>query len=146
MTDEEWKSINEIYKKEFPDEMPFDKVSAKLDTMNNHPYIQELRSTFCNALVFVLTEGFVKCDDNILDTYNGSLLKLVYENIEKQFGACFIDSVLDTVLLLHKLFCMVHQCGKWRYNYQSVTDGSLFQHICPRYALDGTVEMCLGLK
>lgn len=39
MTDEEWKSINEIYKKEFPDEMPFDKVSAKLDTMNNHPYL-----------------------------------------------------------------------------------------------------------
>lgn len=56
MTNEEWKSINEIYKKEFPDDMPFDKVSAKLDTMNNHPYIRGLRSTFCNALVFVLTE------------------------------------------------------------------------------------------
>ena len=83
MTDEEWKSINEIYKKEFPDEMPFDKVSAKLDTMNNHPYIQELRSTFCNALVFVLTEGFVKYDDNTLVAYDGSLLRLVYENIEK---------------------------------------------------------------
>ena len=83
MTDEEWKSINEIYKKEFPDDMPFDKVSAKLDTMNNHPYIQELRSTFCNALVFVLTEGFVKYDDNTLDAYDGSLLRLVYENIEK---------------------------------------------------------------
>ena len=83
MTDEKWKSINEIYKKEFPDEMPFDKVSAKLDTMNNHPYIQELRSTFCNALVFVLTEGFVKYDDNTLVAYDGSLLRLVYENIEK---------------------------------------------------------------
>ena len=83
MTDEEWKSINEIYKKEFPDDMSFDKVSAKLDTMNNHPYIQELRSIFCNALVFVLTEGFVKYDDNSLVAYDGSLLKLVYENIEK---------------------------------------------------------------
>lgn len=50
MTDEEWKSINEIYKKEFPDDMSFDKVSAKLDTMNNHPYIQELRSTFCTLI------------------------------------------------------------------------------------------------
>ena len=61
-------------------------------------------------------------------------------------GIWFIDFVLDTVLLLHKLFCMVHQYGKWRYNYQSVTDDSLFRHIYPRYALDGTVEMYLGLK
>ena len=77
MTAEEWKSINEIYKKEFPDDMSIDKVSAKLDTMNNHPYIQELRSIFCNALVFVLTEGFVKYDDNTLVAYDGSLLTLV---------------------------------------------------------------------
>lgn len=91
MTDEEWKSINEIYKKEFPDDMPFDKVSAKLDTMNNHPYIQELRSTFCNALVFVLTEGFVKYDDNTLVAYDGSLLRLVYENIEKLNNLSFFN-------------------------------------------------------
>ena len=83
MTKEEWKSINEIYKKEFPDDMPFDKVSTKLDTMNEHPYIQDLRCTFCNALVFALTEGFVKYDDKSLVAYDGSLLKLVYENIEK---------------------------------------------------------------
>ena len=67
MTDEEWKSINEIYKKEFPEEMPFDKVTAKLDGMNEHPYIQDLRCIFCNALVFVLTEGFVKYDDKTSD-------------------------------------------------------------------------------
>ena len=60
------------------------------------------------------------------------------------FGACFINFVLDTVLLLHKLFYMVHQYGKRRYNYQSVTDDSFFPHICPRYALDETVEMCLA--
>ena len=94
MTDEEWKSINEIYKKEFPDEMPFDKVSAKLDTMNNHPYIQELRSTLCNALVFVLTEGFVKYDDNTLVAYDGSLLRLVYENIEKLNKEYFLLGIL----------------------------------------------------
>ena len=83
MTDKEWESINEIYKKEFPESMTFDEVSVKLDTMNEHPYIQELRSTFCNALVYVLTEGFVKYDDKLLNAQDGSLLKLVYENIEK---------------------------------------------------------------
>lgn len=51
MTDEEWNIIGEIYKKEFPEGMPFDKVSAKLDSMNEHPYIHELRSIFCNLLI-----------------------------------------------------------------------------------------------
>ena len=36
MTDEEWNKIGEIYKKEFPQGMPFDKVSAKLDSMNSY--------------------------------------------------------------------------------------------------------------
>ena len=25
-------------------------------------------------------------------------------------------------------------------------DGRLFQHLCPRYALNGTAKMCVGLK
>ncbi len=33
--------------------------------------------------MFALTEGFVKYDDASLVAYDGSLLKLVYENIEK---------------------------------------------------------------
>ena len=83
MTDEEWNKIGEIYKKEFPQGMPFDKVSAKLDSMNEHPYIQELRSIFCNLLIGVLTEGYIKYDDKTLVVYEDSLLKLVYENIEE---------------------------------------------------------------
>lgn len=83
MTDEEEKVINEFYAKEFPDTMPFDDISAKLDTLNSHPHIQELRRLFCDNLVFALTEGYVKYDDASLVAYDGSLLKLVYENIEK---------------------------------------------------------------
>ena len=83
MTDEEEKVICDFYAKEFPDTMPFDDISAKLDTLNNHPHIQRLRRIFCDNLVFALTEGFVKYDDASLVAYDGSLLKLVYENIEK---------------------------------------------------------------
>lgn len=83
MAEEKWEQLNAFYKKEFPDNMSFNKVSAKLDTMNDHPDIQELRKMFCNALVFVLTEGFVKYDDKELIKYGGPLLDLVYENIEK---------------------------------------------------------------
>ena len=82
MTDEE-KVINEFYAKEFPDTMTFEDISVKLDTLNNHPHIQQLRRIFCDNLVFALTEGFVKYDDAFLVAYDDSLLKLVYENIEK---------------------------------------------------------------
>lgn len=62
------------------------------------------------------------------------------------FGAYLINSVLDIVLLPHKRFCAVRQCGKWRYSCQLVIVGSPFRHICPRFVLGGTVEMCLSLK
>ncbi|MDY6243148.1 MAG: hypothetical protein SPL82_04530 [Lachnospiraceae bacterium] len=83
MTDEEEKVICDFYAKEFLDTMPFDDISVKLDTLNSHPHIQPLRCIFCDNLVFALTEGFVKYDDASLVAYDGSLLKLVYENIEK---------------------------------------------------------------
>ncbi len=63
--------------------MSFDDISAKLDTLNSHPHIQQLRRIFCDNLVFVLTDGFAKYDDASLVAYDGSLLKLVCENIEK---------------------------------------------------------------
>ena len=75
--------VQELYEKEFPENMSFEQAAVKLDTMNAHPDIQALRKMFCNGLVFALTEGFVKYDDKELVAYDGSLLKLVYENIEK---------------------------------------------------------------
>lgn len=75
--------IIEYYKKEFPADMTLSKMSEKMDTINEHPDIQELRKLLCNDLVFALTEGFVKYDDKEMVAYEGSLLKLVYENIEK---------------------------------------------------------------
>lgn len=83
MTDEKWLKIVDLYKNEFPTDMPLDRMSEKMDSMNNHPDIQDLRILLCNDLVFALTEGFVKYDDKKLVAYDGSLLKLVYENIEK---------------------------------------------------------------
>ncbi len=44
---------------------------------------KNIQCIFCDNLVFALTEGFVKYDDASLVAYDGSLLKLVYENIEK---------------------------------------------------------------
>lgn len=83
MTDEEWLKLVEFYKKEFPSDMPLNRMSEKMDKLSTHPNIQDLQILLCNDLVFALTEGFVKYDDKTLVAYDGSLLKLVYENIEK---------------------------------------------------------------
>ena len=88
MTDEEWNKIGEIYKKEFPEGMAFDKVSAKLDSMNEHPYIQELRSIFCNLLIGVLTEGYIKYDDKTL-----GYMRILYSNWYMKILRSWIKSI-----------------------------------------------------
>lgn len=89
MTNEEWLKITKFYKKEFPLNMSLSKMSEKIDTLNDHPHIQELRKLLCDDLVIALTEGFVKYDNKELVAYDGSLLKLVYENIEKLDKNCY---------------------------------------------------------
>ena len=81
--DEELKSIEDFYNKEFSSSMTAEEISAKLDMFSSHPNIRMLRRKFCDELVFALTEGFVKYDDALLAADDGSLIKLLYENIEK---------------------------------------------------------------
>lgn len=83
MTDEKWLELNEFYQKEFPTNMTLDDISDKLDTLNAHPMIKDLRRIFCNDLVSILTEGFVKYDEKEIIAYDGTLIKLLYDNIEK---------------------------------------------------------------
>lgn len=83
MTDEKWVEIREFYQKEFPDDMLFSDISAKLDKMNNHPEIQTFRKMFCDSMISVATEGYLKYDDKILVPEPNSLLELIFENVEK---------------------------------------------------------------
>lgn len=83
MTDEKWAEINEFYLREFPDDMTLDEITAKLDTLNDHPDIQILRQTFCNELVSMLTEGFVMYNENDFNFKDGSLWSVTLSNIEK---------------------------------------------------------------
>lgn len=50
MTDKEWLEITELYNREFPVDMPFVKISEKLEQMNTHPQIHILRSIFCDRM------------------------------------------------------------------------------------------------
>lgn len=84
MTDEKWIELNELYQKEFPADMLFVDISKKLDTMNSHPDIQSLRTIFCNDMITIFTEGYVKYVEELLILNNDdSLLGLILSNIEK---------------------------------------------------------------
>lgn len=76
-------SIEALYTQEFPDTMSFDAISAKLDSMESHPAIAQLRQKFCYQVAFVLTDGFTQYEQISLEMEEGSLLKLFYENIKK---------------------------------------------------------------
>ena len=73
----------EYYQKEFPQDMTWGMISSKLDSLNDHPDIQVLRQTFCNELVSMLTEGFVKYSEKEFEFRDDSLWKVTLDNIEK---------------------------------------------------------------
>lgn len=60
--------INEIYAKEFPENMTWKEVFDKINAMQNHPYFQELCSTYCNNLVSVMTDNYIKYDFDVTKT------------------------------------------------------------------------------
>lgn len=85
MTEEKKLQIMHLYQKEFPEEMTFNQISAKLDLLDNNPNNQDLRSFFCDELLCTLTEGYVKYDEKVFPSgiLEQPLWKLLLENIEK---------------------------------------------------------------
>lgn len=62
------KDVNEIYAREFPENMTWKEVFEKMDTMQSCPYFQELCSTYCDKLVSVLTDNYIKYDFDVTKT------------------------------------------------------------------------------
>jgi len=84
MTDEKWAELSEFYEKEFPEDMTLGDITVKLDTLNDHPDIQVFRQFFCNELVSMLTEGYVKYEEKEFESFqDDSLWKVTIDNIEK---------------------------------------------------------------
>ncbi|MCM1056687.1 MAG: endonuclease NucS [Firmicutes bacterium] len=57
--------INELYAKEFPDNMTWKEAFEKMNTMQSHPYFQELCETYCDKLISVLTDNHIKYDFDV---------------------------------------------------------------------------------
>lgn len=85
MTEEKKLQIMNLYQKEFPEEMTFNQISAKLDLLDNYPDSQDLRAFFCDELLCTLTEGYVEYDEKVFPSgiIEQPLWKLLLENIEK---------------------------------------------------------------
>lgn len=77
------KAIDDFYTKEFPYSMTAEEISAKLDTFAGNPDIQLFREKFCDDLITSMTEGFVKYGGTAFSEKDGTILNILYENIEK---------------------------------------------------------------
>lgn len=75
--------LMEYYQREFPQDMTLAMITSKLDSLSNHPDIQVLRRFFCNELVSMLTEGYVKYDEKEFEFKKDSLWEITLDNIEK---------------------------------------------------------------
>lgn len=73
----------EYYQREFPQDMTLAMITSKLDSLSDHPDIQILRRLFCNELVSMLTEGYVKYGEKEFEFKEDSLWKITLDNIEK---------------------------------------------------------------
>ena len=61
MTEE---ALQEFVKREFPAEMPVTEVADKLDTMQAHPDIEQIRIWFNNVLLAFSTLDYLEYSEN----------------------------------------------------------------------------------
>lgn len=79
--------IEKIFIEEFPADMTWVEISDKLDTMEKHPYFQELCSQYCDMLVDMIVLDAVKYDSNIVEIKNGVFYRMFANNVNKLEGS-----------------------------------------------------------
>ena len=57
-------ALQELIKREFPAEMSVTEVADKLDTMQAHPDIEQIRTWFNNVLLDVITLDYLEYSEN----------------------------------------------------------------------------------
>lgn len=86
-------ALQELIKREFPAEMPVTEVADKLDTMQAHPDIEQIRTWFNNVLLDFITLDYLEYSEN-----RGSFLKET--SVQLFFG---IQKNCQTVLIFKRL-------------------------------------------
>ena len=89
MTYEEYEKY---YQENFPLDMTFEEVSNKIDLIKDKELADEMRSIFCNNLLYVISGGYIKYLDKTFE--KNELISIYKHHIQKmKKDALFLESV-----------------------------------------------------
>lgn len=81
-------ALQELIKREFPAEMPVTEVADKLDTMQAHPDIEQIRTWFNNVLLDFITLDYLEYFRKQREFFKRNISAVVfseYRKIAKQY-------------------------------------------------------------
>lgn len=80
------------YQENFPWEMPYKEISDKINAVKNEEDAIELRKIFCDNLLFAITRGYLKYDEENFG--KGNLIETFKQHVEKMpEDSCFFRAV-----------------------------------------------------
>lgn len=86
-------ALQEFVKREFPAEMPVTEVADKLDTMQAHPDIEQIRIWFNNVLLAFITLDYLEYSENRKKFLKETSVQLFFRNTEKILGNPYFQAV-----------------------------------------------------
>lgn len=76
-------ALQELIKREFPAEMLVTEVADKLDTMQAHPDIEQIRTWFNNVLLDVITLDYLEYSENRGNFFKRNISAVVFSEYKK---------------------------------------------------------------
>ena len=86
-------ALQELIKREFPAEMSVTEVADKLDTMQAHPDIEQIRIWFNNVLLAFITLDYLEYSENRKNFLKETSVQLFFRNTEKILGNPYFQAV-----------------------------------------------------
>lgn len=86
-------ALQEFIKREFPAEMLVTEVADKLDTMQAHPDIEQIRTWFNNVLLDVITLDYLEYSENRVNFLKETSVQLFFRNTEKLPNSTYFQAI-----------------------------------------------------
>ena len=86
-------ALQEFIKQEFPAEMPVTEVADKLDTMQAHPDIEQIRIWFNNVLLDFITLDYLEYSENRVNFLKETSVQLFFRNTEKLPNSTYFQAI-----------------------------------------------------
>lgn len=86
-------ALQEFIKREFPAEMLVTEVADKLDTMQAHPDIEQIRTWFNNVLLDFITLDYLEYSENRGNFLKETSVQLFFRNTEKLPNSTYFQAI-----------------------------------------------------